>query len=126
MVAPSSLEVTDAESAAVAKAPRVSLDDIDENIVGIHYITGEQAARAVGDDPAHTSLSVFTMCLVVLQNGYVVVGHAAPAVEANFNPALGRKFAYEDAIRKIWPLMGYELRQRQFNLAKATDLPEEK
>jgi hypothetical protein len=36
----------------------------------------------------------------------------ARASPENFNADLGRKFAYEDAVRQLWPLMGYALRDK--------------
>jgi hypothetical protein len=124
----SSLEVTDAESKAVAVAPRVSLDDIKANILGEYYCTGMDITtkRRKPHDSPHPSVRVLTVCLLVLRNGFTVIGKAAPASEANFNRDLGQKFAYEDAVRQVWPLMGYALRQRQLDLATASELPKEK
>ena len=51
-----------------------------------------------------------TSCLLVLKNGYSVVGVSACAHAGNFNIVLGQELARKDAIRQIWPLMGYELR----------------
>lgn len=47
-----------------------------------------------------------------------VIGKAAPASPENFSAEPGRKFAYEDAIRRLWPLMGYALKER---LTKGSD-----
>lgn len=122
-MAKSSLEVTDAASAAVAVAPRVTLDDIKENIIEEHYFVASEMIVALNEDAdVSPSLDVLTICLLVCKNGFVVIGKAAPAVEANFNREIGRKFAYEDAVRQLWPIMGYELRQRQMNLQKASDV----
>lgn len=111
-----SLSVTDAASAAVAKAPRVSLDDIKANIVLKQWVIGKDlkgVGERIGDSPdASKSLGVFTLCFLVMRNGFVVVGKSAPASAENFDPALGKQFAYEDAVRQIWPLMGYSLRDR--------------
>jgi hypothetical protein len=41
-----------------------------------------------------------------------VIGKSAPASPENFNAELGKKFAYEDAVRQLWPLMGFALRDR--------------
>jgi hypothetical protein len=95
-----SLEVTDAESKAVQKtANRVSLDSMVEKIARAEYIHPE-------------CLPSMTICVLRMENGYVVVGKAAPADPENFNEDLGRKFAYEDAVRQLWPLEGYALRER--------------
>lgn len=121
-----SLEETDAASAVVATAPRVTLADIKANTLKITFITGWDLTDPAGLSPKQwEELGTFTLCTLILRNGYVVIGKAAPAVSANYNSELGRKFAYEDAVRQVWPLMGYALRQRQLDLSKATDLPKE-
>lgn len=55
---------------------------------------------------------VMTIAILKLQNGYTVMGQSACADPANYDKALGEKIAYDDAIKKIWPLEGYLLRQR--------------
>ena len=40
------------------------------------------------------------------------MGKSAPADADNFDEALGEKFAREDAIRQMWVLEGYLLRER--------------
>lgn len=104
------LEAGDAAAAAVAKTPnRVSLDDIKAKIVAEYVFTAD---HAVSGAPVHASLKVLTVCIVVMQNGFTVIGKSAPADAANFNAELGAKFAREDAIRQLWPLEGYALRER--------------
>lgn len=51
------------------------------------------------------------VCELVLRNGYSVRGEAAVADPKNFVQALGEKYAYQDAVRKIWPLEGYLLKE---------------
>ncbi len=58
------------------------------------------------------SLDVLTICLLVTRNGFTLIGKSAPASPDNFDAELGRKPAYEDAVRQLWPLMGYALRER--------------
>ena len=55
-----------------------------------------------------------TLCVLTLANGYIVVGKSVPADPANYDGRLGEKFAKEDAIRQIWPLEAYLLRERLF------------
>lgn len=96
----SSLQVSDAESAAVQKTPhRVSLEAIENEVASVEYI------RPNGAD-------YMTIAVAIMRNGYVVLGKSAPADPENFNEELGQKFAREDAIRQIWPLMGYALREK--------------
>ncbi len=47
-----------------------------------------------------------------MQNGFTVIGKSAPASPENFDAETGRLFAYEDAIKQLWPLEGYALRER--------------
>lgn len=103
------LESTETECAANAVAPRVSLPDIEGAIAYRYDLTAD---RAVSQAPIHDSLRLLSMCILVMQNGFVVIGKSAPASSENFNAGLGRKLAYEDAIRQLWPLMGYALREK--------------
>ena|SRR5258708_275969 len=100
-----SLEATDRASAAVATNPRVSLDNIRAEINTVNYISGGIIS---GDEADNT----FTICMIKMQNGFIVIGKSAPASPENFNEELGRKFAYENAVRELWPLMGFALRDR--------------
>lgn len=89
-------------------APRVTLDDIEANIFDEDYFTaGEAAARKAGD-PMH----LLTFCVLVLRNGFTVTGESACASPENFDAEIGRKIARQNAVQKIWPLMGYALRQQ--------------
>lgn len=55
-----------------------------------------------------------TICSIILMNGYVVNGESAAASQANFNEAIGKEIAYNNARDKIWPLLGYQLRDRLY------------
>lgn len=118
-----SLQESDQAAAAVAVAPRVTLADIEGSILRKHEFTAAEAAAGVvyarqkeksgvpvfvPDSPE----SLLSVCLLVMRNGFTVIGKSAPASPANFNAELGRKFAYEDAVRQLWPLMGFALRDR--------------
>lgn len=60
----------------------------------------------------HESLKVLTFCVLVLKNGFTVTGESACASPENFDAEIGRKIARQNAVNKIWPLMGYELRTK--------------
>jgi hypothetical protein len=107
-----SLEVTDAQSAAVATHPRVTLDQMKDSIAGMYYVTGYDIVSATHVGEPQDELKTLTICLLVMKNGFTVIGKAAPASPENFNADLGRKFAYEDAVRQLWPLMGFALCDR--------------
>jgi hypothetical protein len=103
-------------------APRVTPADIDVNIVSEHYFTAADAAHAeAAIDVYHEQrrefsgdleLALLTFCVIVLRNGFTVTGESACASPENFNADIGRKIARQNAVQKIWPLMGYELKQR--------------
>jgi len=105
-----SLQSSDQEAASVSVAPRVSLADIESRISARYDLTAD---KALGDDvPIMDSLRLLSICILVMRNGFTIIGKSAPASAANFNADLGRKLAYEDAIRQAWPLEGYALRDR--------------
>jgi hypothetical protein len=112
------------ESAIVAagatKAPRITLADIAENIAGEYYFTADKAVQATFLDQdeltrlagMHGELRLLTFCVLVLRNGFTVTGESACASPENFNAEIGKRIARENAVSKIWPLMGYELRSK--------------
>lgn len=63
-----------------------------------------------------------TLCILDLENGYTIKGLSACVDPAEFDRDLGRKYAFEDAIKQIWPLEGYLLAQRMHEeKAKASE-----
>lgn len=103
------LEATEKECAAVAVAPRVKLEDIEKSIGARYDFTAD---KAVGLSPVVPPLKLLSVCILVMNNGFTVIGKSAPASPENFNAELGRKLAYEDAVRQLWPLMGFALREK--------------
>lgn len=57
-------------------------------------------------------LHLLTFCVLVLRNGFTVTGESARASPENFNAEIGRKIARQNAVEKIWPLMGFALREK--------------
>lgn len=113
----SSLQATEEASAAVVKAPdeRVSLSSMEAKIKEKYVVNvGELLNDADSDKPLDpkSPLYLMTACFLVMDNGFVLIGKTAPASAKNFNRELGEKFAYEDAIRQLWPLEGYALREK--------------
>lgn len=82
---------------------------------GTNLMTAEQARKmfehVTGWD-APEALKLLTFCVLVLRNGFTVTGESACASPENFDADLGRKIARQNAINKVWPLMGYALKQR--------------
>lgn len=104
-----SVKITDQQSAAVSVAPRVTLDSIEANIKAEYSFTADTAVHGY---PIVDELKILTICILVMKNGFMVTGESAPASPENFNTELGRKFARETAIRKLWGLEGYALREK--------------
>lgn len=99
-------------------APRITPDDVEANIVSEWYITaadGVNGAEGVACD-RECSLALLTFCVLVLRNGFTVTGESVCAGPENFDAELGRKIARQNAVQKIWPLMGYELRTKLSNV----------
>ena len=76
-------------------APRLTPAHIDAQIMGEDY---------------HVFGSVLTVCALTLRNGFMVTGESACASPENFDEALGRKIARDNAREKIWAFEGYVLR----------------
>ena len=79
-------------------APRVTLDSIKASVKDIMY------QRIEG--------TTVTVCVLVLENGYSVIGHSACVSAENFDAELGEKVAHQRALDQCWPLFGFELASR--------------
>jgi hypothetical protein len=105
------LKATDKYSADKATAPRVSLADMESKIAGENYFTIGDAVSALGQ-PQHESFDLLMLCVLAMENGFTVIGKSAPVSPENFDIEKVKRFAYEDAIKQLWPLEGYALRER--------------
>lgn len=104
-------------------APRVTPLDIEAEITDEHYFTAEQGYRAAlqemhpdlaaaGNTFPHSGLRLLTFCVLRLKNGFLVTGESACASPENFNQEIGQRIARENAVQKIWPLLGFRLRDK--------------
>ena len=108
-------------------AARVTPADIEANIASEHFFTAQHGVAGAMEalqlhqrtfQPGHeVTLGLLTFCVLVLRNGFTVTGESACASPENFDPEIGRKIARENAINKIWALMGYELRTKLHGVA---------
>lgn len=108
--------IEDAIKAKGLTAPRITPDDVKANIASEHYFTAAQALRLGGTEPH--PLDLLTFCVLVLKNGFTVTGESACASPENFDAEIGRRIARDNAVAKIWPLMGYELRSHPHERAQ--------
>lgn len=101
-------------------APRITPEDIESNVASEHYFTAWDGVtgEAINYDGGLTGVSqpaalkLLTFCVLVLKNGFTVTGESACASPENFDLEIGRKIARQNAVDKMWPLMGYELRSK--------------
>ena len=95
-------------------APRITPDDIEANISSEHYFTAADGIRGANDLECESGdpLTLLTFCVIELRNGFTVTGESACASPENFDADIGRKIARQNAVAKIWPLMGYELHSK--------------
>lgn len=105
------MQAGDDLAGSVAVAPRVTLADLEARIIYEFHFTAGAALKALqGEDGGE--LDLLSICVLTMRNGFTIIGKSAPASPANFDAAVGRTFAREDALRQAWPLEGYALRDR--------------
>jgi hypothetical protein len=99
-------------------APRVTPADIEANIASEYYFTAADGVSVEANNHPtfcyENHLNLLTFCVLVLRNGFTVTGESACASPENFDAEIGKKIARANAVQKIWPIMGYELKQRLF------------
>ena len=97
-------------------APRVTPTDIEANIRSEHYFTAEDGAdhssMAEFGKGSGKGLELLTFCVLTLRNGFTVTGESACASPENFDPQIGRNIARQNAVSKVWPLLGFVLKER--------------
>lgn len=97
----------DVEATIQAKgltAPRVTPQDLDAEVVDRQFYVF----------PGTT----VTVCLLMLANGFTLVGHSACASPENFDAELGRGIAERNAKDQLWALLGFRLRDKLHALSK--------
>ena len=110
-------------------APRVTPASLMENIHSAHFFTAAQGDQQAQEDShdgsaVPNSLKLLTFCVLILRNGFTVTGESACASPENFDADIGRQIALENAKQKIWPLMGYQLKEQLFQATQPVQVPE--
>ena len=99
-----SLTLEQAQAAVATKtAPKVTKESIEGRIASVTY----------------HHIDHLTICVIQMVNGFFQMGKAAPASPANFDPEVGKRYAYEDAFRGLWKLEGYLLREQLYQQDRA-------
>lgn len=74
-------------------------------------ITPEYLQSRIAERTFIRATGTLTICVLTLDNGFTVTGESACADPANYNQEIGEKIAYDMAERKIWPLLGFALKE---------------
>ncbi len=77
-------------------APRVTEAGIKDKIDKAEYVMHDQ----------------LTICILTMTNGFMVQGVSAPASPENFDAEVGKRYAFDNAFKQLWPLEGYLLREK--------------
>lgn len=110
------------------EAPKVTLEDIEANIVAEHYFSGIDGVngaiaaetyvaryRPEAEKADLIPLGMITFCVLITKNKYTVWGVSKPVSVENFDPALGMKYARANAIKELWAPMAYLLAEKRAN-----------
>lgn len=104
---------------------KITLTDLQDNIKECYFINTYDAVAAqipTTQETPSEHLKLMTICVLVLANGFIVTGESACADPAIYDKEKGEGFAFENAQRKIWPLMGYALKNEiMFSLGDYRD-----
>lgn len=82
----------------MSTAPTVTMQDVHDSIKEEQYFYD----------------GLLTICRLTMQNGTKVTGESACASPARYNKEDGEKYAKEDALREIWPRLGYVLKEKLY------------
>ena len=98
---------------------KVTFNEVEDNILSRHFFTAYGGANVklmpIDAGQAHSmvsaqALQLLTICVLVLKNGFTVLGKSACADPDEFDAEIDRSIAASDAVRQVWPLMGYKLK----------------
>lgn len=100
----------------------VTKKSIQDKIKSVYYLNAGSALGMMDkiDEDDKANLSLVTICIIILENGFKVEGVSACVDPANYNEEVGRNCAYENAFEKIWEIEGYLLRQSMYEKDEAS------
>lgn len=103
-----SLTLEQAQAVVAGKtAPKVTKESIEARINSVSYLQHDH----------------LTVCIIQMKNDFRVVGTAAPASIENFDPEVGKRYAYEDAFKQIWKFEGYLLCEEKYLASRPVAIP---
>ena len=72
----------------------------------------EESIKAHIKDVAYIGHGQLTICIITMRNGFMVNGVSAPVSSENYDMEVGRRYAFDNAFKQLWPLEGYLLREK--------------
>lgn len=75
-------------------------------------VTPDMLDAEIGGEEYHLFGGTLTVCCLTLWNGFMVTGESACASPENYDETIGRKIARDNAREKLWPLLGFRLRDQ--------------
>lgn len=101
----------------MTNASRVTVADIEAEIAACYFFTADDAVKNTEPDDfryfgGQPYLKLLTFCVLILRNGFTVTGESACANPDIFDPEIGRKVARQKAVEKVWPLLGFRLKDQ--------------
>lgn len=61
-----------------------------------------------------------TLCVLTLHNGYTVTGESGCIDPTIFDASVGESIAYDNALDKMWQILGYQEKQRWYEETQLT------
>lgn len=95
-------------------AERVTLQDVTKNIKAT-FVGRASELYGVSDIKNHP-LQNMTIAVIVLQNNFLVTGESACADLSMYSKEVGEKIAIDNAVKKVWALMGYALKEKLYQV----------
>lgn len=92
-------------------AERVTKEYMESRIARVMFTAMRTVEGANENDCA-------TICTIYLDNGYTVRGESACVNPANYNPEIGERIAYDNAVNALWPLFGFLLAESNLQNSK--------
>lgn len=116
---------------------KVRPEDLQDAIANEIYFTAGKAIDAMGSLHVSTkkidvsnkdALDRFTICLLVLKTGFVIIGTNACVNGLIWDESFGRNAARDDATKKLWEFLGFELKSKQYyeSIGKFTEITGDK
>lgn len=90
--------------------PEITLDEAKQIVSEkAHRKVTEKSIKARIKQVSYIYDETTTICMITMKNGFKVIGHSTPADPRNYDAAVGRRYAYDNAFRQLWQLEGYLL-----------------